>query len=67
MKTAYLRFLASTPPRAFALDAQGFTGFAFGGEDPLKRAIEFCNRKGKGDCKLYAVDNDVVWLEDVKY
>jgi dienelactone hydrolase len=67
MKVAYQRFLASIPPRAFALDAQGFTGFAFGGDDPLKRALEFCNRKGKGDCKLYAVDNDVVWLEDVKY
>jgi dienelactone hydrolase len=67
MKTAYQRFLASAPPRAFALDAQGLTGFAFGGDDPLKRALEFCNRKGKGDCKLYAVDNDVVWLEEVKY
>ncbi len=67
MKTAYQRFLASTPPRAFALDAQGFAGFAFGGDDPLKRSLEFCNRKGKGECKLYAVDNDVVWLEDVKY
>ncbi len=67
MRATYQRFLTSAPPRAFALDKEGLTGFAFGGDDPLKRAIEFCNRKGKGECKLYAVDNDVVWLEEIKY
>jgi hypothetical protein len=67
MRTTYQRFLNSPAPRAFALDAQGFTGYAFGGDDPLKTALQFCNRKGKGDCKLYAVDSDVVWLEADKH
>lgn len=67
VKTAYQRFLGSPAPRAFALDTEGWTGFAFGGDDPLKRALEFCNRKGKGQCRLYAVDSDVVWIEEVKY
>ncbi len=67
MKATYQRFLTSALPRAFALDTEGLTGFAFGGDDPLKRALDFCNRKGKGECKLYAVDNDVVWLEEIKY
>ena len=36
---------------------------ADGGEDPLRRALNNCNRRGDGACRLYAVDDHVVWKE----
>jgi hypothetical protein len=29
--------------------------------DPYKRALDSCNKDGQGACKLYAVDDAVVW------
>jgi hypothetical protein len=31
------------------------------GDDPAKRALDACNRRTNNACKLYAVDDDVVW------
>jgi dienelactone hydrolase len=61
MKDSYQKFLVIPKPRAFAIAPNGMYGWAWGGDDPLKRALAFCNLKGKGECKLYAVDDDVVW------
>ncbi len=60
-RSAYASFLERPSPRAFAIAPSGAWGWANGGEDPLKRALDHCNRRGAGTCRLYAVDEDVVW------
>lgn len=58
-KAGYARFLEAKPPRAFAVGERGGWGFA-SGDYPLGKAMGNCQRSGQ-KCKLYAVDNDVVW------
>jgi dienelactone hydrolase len=60
-KSGYKVFLNKEVPRAFAVGPAGGWSWAEGGDDPLKRALDSCNRHAKEKCKLYAVDNDVVW------
>ncbi len=60
-RAGYKNFITKQMPRAFALAPNGAWGFAELGDDPLKRAIDICNRNGQGQCKLYAVDDMVVW------
>ena len=83
-RAGYSLFLSRPLPRAFAISANGSWGRADGGDDPLARALEICNRSspemgnnGGTDaanvnvnnnnntpaavCKLYAVDNQIVW------
>lgn len=55
----YAKFLTSKSPRAFAIGDSGATGYAFG-DYATGKAIGFCQRSGQL-CKLYAVDDDVVW------
>jgi dienelactone hydrolase len=62
-KAGYKLFLSKEVPRAFAIGPTGGWGWAEGGDDPLKRALDNCNRHAAGKCKLYAVDNDVVWTQ----
>ena len=57
----YGSFLDADYPRAYAISADSHCGYAFGGEDPKKRAVEFCQRLAKEECELYAVDNALVW------
>jgi dienelactone hydrolase len=64
-REGYRLFLDKPLPRAFALSAQGAWGWAEGGSDPLKRALDHCNRVGRGPCRPYAVDDLVVWTEEV--
>ncbi len=54
----YRRFLEAPLPRAFAIGARG-VGWATG-DWALGRALGNCERRGDA-CRLYAVDNDVVW------
>ena len=56
---AYNRFLASPMPRAFAVSDKGGWGMA-SGDYALGRALGNCQRYGQS-CKLYAVDDAVVW------
>ena len=56
----YKRFLATKPPRALAIGPGGAVGFA-GGDWALGRALGFCQARRGVACKLYAVDDDVVW------
>ena len=55
----YPKFLASKSPRAFAVGERGGWGHATG-DYATGKAIGFCQRSGQS-CKLYAVDDDVVW------
>ena len=62
-KRIYKKFLAEPLPRAFAISESGNVGWASKGEDPLARALYFCQIYAKASCTLYAVDNDVVYVK----
>jgi dienelactone hydrolase len=57
----YEQFLYLDLPRAYAISADGRCGYASGGENPQQRALGFCQRKAAQACRLYAVDEKVVW------
>lgn len=57
----YGKFLAMPYPRAFAIAASGSHGWAAEGADPLATALKNCEAYAKTACRLYAVDDDVVW------
>ena len=54
------RFLAAKPPRAFALGSDGNFGWATG-DWAAGRALGFCQSARGLACKLYALDDTVVW------
>jgi hypothetical protein len=61
-RQGYKRFLAATLPRAFALSPDGRTWAQnSGGSDAISPALTHCAQLSKQTCKLYAVDDDVVW------
>lgn len=69
---AYREFLGRPKPRAFAIAPNGAWGSVFKSdayeaipsrEDLAARALENCNRRGAGACRLYAVDDHVLWIE----
>ena len=73
-RAAYKEFLSAPAPRAFALAPNGAFGWYAPVKppsyyatrniiDPVASAMERCNRRGDGACKLYAVDERVVWYE----
>jgi len=57
----YSRYLAAKSPKAFALGSGGIFGGAWG-DDAMSKALGLCQRRTGLPCKLYAVDNDVVWV-----
>ncbi|MBX3585869.1 MAG: prolyl oligopeptidase family serine peptidase [Ramlibacter sp.] len=60
-RSGYRKFLAAEKPRAFAIAEGGEWGYAWG-DKALQRALDFCRENAKKrECKLYAVDDDVVW------
>ncbi len=60
-RAAYRGFLARMTPRAFALSASGAWGWAEEGESPDSRALAACQSRSRQPCRLYSVDEDVVW------
>ena len=58
--TEYPKFLAHQGSRALAIGADGRFGWATG-DDAMSRALAFCQRRIVQPCRLYAVNNDVVW------
>lgn len=56
----YERFLTRPLPRAFAIDGLGRWGWATGDDAP-SRALAFCQQRAAGQCRLYAVNEQVVW------
>jgi len=57
----YRAFLAKSTPRAFAVSASGAWSWAEEGDDPAQQALADCQKHSSTPCKLYAVDNNVVW------
>ncbi|ELW9447511.1 prolyl oligopeptidase family serine peptidase [Burkholderia cenocepacia] len=55
----YKKFLEKPLPRAFAIGPHGAAS-TNGGFDPISQAMKLCRDRGP-DCRLYAVDNSVVW------
>lgn len=75
-RRGYADFLTRLAPRAFAIAPNGAWGFsgpvtpiynarARERFDPLENALEHCNRRGEGKCRLYAIDGRVVWRGDL--
>jgi hypothetical protein len=64
MLKGYGSFLNWTGPRAFAVGPGGGWGWAGGVEDPLKLALESCQKRATGPCRPYAFGKDVVWTPD---
>ena len=56
----YRKFLDAKSPRAFAIGPKGAAGYATG-DWVMGKALGFCQRRGE-PCKLYAVDDEVVWV-----
>lgn len=56
----YADFLASPKPRAFAIGPTGSVGYA-SGDWAVGRALGFCQARSGLPCRLYAVDDEVVW------
>ena len=57
----YARFLAGSKPRAYAVGPEGVNGWATG-DWAAGRALGFCQARRGVVCKLYAVDDEVVWV-----
>jgi dienelactone hydrolase len=62
-RAGYGKFLTQSVPRAFALSPSGAWGWAVDGDDPTTRALANCQKNSRTPCKLYAIDDDVVWKE----
>jgi dienelactone hydrolase len=60
-RDAYRTFLTKSLPRAFAVGSNGAWSWAEEGDDPAARALSACVRDSGQACKLYAVDDYVVW------
>jgi dienelactone hydrolase len=60
-RRAYRAFLNKETPRAFAVAPNGAWSWAEEGEDPEWRALAACRASSGTPCKLYAVNDRVVW------
>ncbi|QJW85297.1 hypothetical protein HK414_23620 [Ramlibacter terrae] len=69
----YREWLGRPHPRAFAISPDGRMFGAYGTStsdptlpgDPVERATAGCERAAKAPCRLYAVNDNVVWVRDV--
>ncbi|WP_442784084.1 alpha/beta hydrolase family protein [Collimonas fungivorans] len=59
-RRSYQKFLTAGKPRAFVIASDGGWALAALDADPVATALQSCTKVHKG-CKLYAVDNEVVW------
>ena len=59
-KVNYRRFLGLLKPKAFAIGDSFYHGYA-SGDDAMSKALAACQRQTGKPCRLYAVDDDVVW------
>jgi len=71
-RDGYRDFLSRRNPRAFAIAPSGAFNITWSERpleaalptNPAQRALVLCNRRQQGECKLYAVDDAVVWKGD---
>jgi dienelactone hydrolase len=59
-RQGYQKYLTYRKPKAFVVAPDGAWSASSLGEDPLLAAMESC-KKNHQDCRLYAVDDRVVW------
>jgi len=59
-REGYRKFLTYRKPRAFVIAPDGAWSASSRGDDPLAAALESC-AKGHAGCRLYAVDDEIVW------
>jgi dienelactone hydrolase len=59
----YRVFLGKQYPRAFAVSPTGAWSWAEDGDDPVEQALADCQKNSSQPCRLYAVDNHVVWTD----
>lgn len=57
----YQKFLSASAPKALAISATGAWGWSSDVPDAMQRALDRCNKKSGAACRLYAVDDAVVW------
>lgn len=62
-REAYRTFLGRSLPRAFAVSPSGAWSWAEEGDDPVQRVMAACQSSSGQPCKLYAVDDYVVWTD----
>ena len=60
-RESYLTFLEKRSPRAFALSASGAFGWSYMRDDAPERALQYCQKSSRQPCRLYVVDEQVVW------
>ena len=60
-KENYRKYLAFPGGKAFVLTPSGRHWWAFGGADPVWRALTNCRKEISDGCALYAVNERVVW------
>jgi hypothetical protein len=71
-KQGYREWLTKKPPRAFVIGEGGIWYSTWGTRpvntadprDPTERAMLRCMKRGLMKCKVYAVDNRVVWVAE---
>jgi dienelactone hydrolase len=64
-REGYAKFLAADPPKAFAIGPGGAWTWRANMADAMQAALERCAEHGRGvACKLYAVDDRVVWSQE---
>lgn len=62
-REGYQKFLKFPKPRAFVIGPDGAWSASARGSDPLAMALQSCG-KAHQNCRLYAVDDEVVWVEE---
>jgi dienelactone hydrolase len=60
-RRAYRDYLTKLTPRAFAVSPSGAWTWAEEVEDPEARALATCSAKSSQPCRLYSIDDYVVW------
>jgi hypothetical protein len=59
-RAGYVRYLAMRKPKAFAIAPNGAWSASAQGPDPIAASMSACGKSQPG-CRLYAVDDQVVW------
>jgi dienelactone hydrolase len=62
-REAYRAFLGKSFPRAFAVSSTGAWSWAEDGDDPRTQVLANCEKSSNGPCKIYAVNDYVVWSD----
>jgi dienelactone hydrolase len=57
----YRRYLVYLKPKAFAIDATSGAHGVATGPNAISEALDLCKNNSATTCKLYAVNDDVVW------